>query len=92
MEEIRHVKVSELEDFKNHPFHVERNIELYEFMKSIEEEGVIMPLLVRTKADGNEFEVVSGHRRKAAAILAGLDEVPVIIKELNDDLQKAVSN
>lgn len=41
MEEIRYVKVSKLEDFKNHPFHVEKNMELYELMKSIEQEGVV---------------------------------------------------
>lgn len=45
----------------------------------------MMPLLVKTKANGNGFEVVSGHRRTAVAILSGLDEVPVIIKAINDN-------
>ena len=69
MEEIKSIRISELKDFKNHPFHVQQDIELCALMKSIEDEGVIVPLLVR----------------KADAGWAGLAEVPAVIRELDDD-------
>ena len=52
MEEIKSIRISELKDFKNHPFHVQQDIELCALMKSIEDEGVIVPLLVRPNPDG----------------------------------------
>ena len=66
METIRNVDVNRLHDFKNHPFKVEMNTELCELMRSIEKEGVLVPLLVRTNPYGDGYEVISGHRRKAA--------------------------
>lgn len=60
-------------------------MELCELMKSIEREGVLVPLLVRNNPDGNGYEMISGHRRKEAALWAGEKEVPVVIRELNDD-------
>ena len=74
-----------MHDFKNHPFKVEVNTELCELMKSIEKEGVLVPLLVRTNPYGDGYEVISGHRRKEAAIWAGETKVPVVIRELDDD-------
>ena len=68
METIRNVEINQLHDFKNHPFKVEINTELCELMKSIEKEGVLVPLLVRTNPYGDGYEVISGHRRKEAAI------------------------
>ena len=65
MEEIKSIRISELKDFKNHPFHVQQDIELCALMKSIEDEGVIVPLLVRPNPDGEGYEVIAGHRRKA---------------------------
>lgn len=85
MEEIKSIRISELKDFKNHPFHVQQDMELCALMKSIEDEGVIVPLLVRPNPDGEGYEVIAGHRRKAAALWAGLTEVPVVIRELDDD-------
>ena len=85
MEKIKKVSISELHDFENHPFKVEKNMELCELMKSIEREGVLVPLLVRNNLDGNGYEIISGHRRKEAALWAGEKEVPVVIRELNDD-------
>lgn len=85
METIRNVEINQLHDFENHPFKVEVNTELCELMKSIEKEGVLVPLLVRTNPYGDGYEVISGHRRKEAAIWAGETKVPVVIRELDDD-------
>ena len=57
METIRNVEINQLHDFKNHPFKVEVNTELCELMKSIEKEGVIVPLLIRTNPYGDGYEV-----------------------------------
>ena len=85
METIRNVEINQLYDFKNYPFKVEVNTELCELMKSIEKEGVIVPLLVRTNPYGDGYEVISGHRRKEAAIWAGETMVSVVVRELDDD-------
>ena len=85
METIRNVEINQLHDFKNHPFKVEVNTELCELMKSIEKEGVLVPLLVRTNPYGDGYEIISGHRRKEAAVWAGEIKVPVVIRELDDD-------
>ena len=77
--------ISELHCFRNHPFKVETNTELCELMRSIEKEGVLVPLLVRTNPYGDGYEVISGHRRKKVAPWAGETEVPVVIRELDDD-------
>ena len=78
------VKISELNDFKGHPFKVEHDIQLFELMRSIEDKGVLVPLLVRSNPYGDGYEIIAGHRRKAACMWAGIDEVPVIVRELND--------
>ena len=85
METIRNVEINQLHDFKNHPFKVEMNTELCELMRSIEKEGVLVPLLVRTNPYGDGYEIISGHRRKEAAIWAGEMKIPVVIRELDDD-------
>ena len=78
MEEIKSIRISELKDFKNHPFHVQQDMEMCALMKSIEDEGVIVPLLVRPNPDGEGYEVI-------AALWAGLTEVPAVIRELDDN-------
>ncbi len=85
MEKIISVLVSELHNFKDHPFKVDRDMELCELMRSIENEGVIVPLLVRKNPYGKGYEIISGHRRKEAAQWAGEKEVPVVIRDLDDD-------
>ncbi|MGC6176412.1 ParB/RepB/Spo0J family partition protein [Lacrimispora sp. 38-1] len=82
---IRNIKINELHDFEKHPFKVENDKELFELMRSIEEEGVLVPLLARPNPNGDGFEIIAGHRRKEASKWAGIDEVPVIIKELDDN-------
>lgn len=78
-------RIDEFDVFRNHPFKVEVNTELCELMKSIEKEGVLVPLLVRVNPYGDGYEVISGHRRKEAAVWAGETKVPVVIRELDDD-------
>lgn len=72
-----------LREFKNHPFKVLDDERMNELVSSIRERGILSPILVRKK--DNFYEVISGHRRKRAAEIIGLEKVPVIIKELTDD-------
>lgn len=78
------VKISELHEFKGHPFKVENDIQLFELMRSIEDKGVLVPLIVRSNPYGEGYEIIAGHRRKAVCAWAGIEEVPVIIRELDD--------
>ena len=82
--DIRMVPIAELQDFEGHPFKVENDMALFELMQSIEKEGVIVPALARPKADGG-YELIAGHRRKAACKWAGLDCMPVVIRDLDDN-------
>lgn len=80
------VRISEMRAFSNHPYHVEKDAAMLELVDSIQTEGVLVPLLIRpVKEEGYRFEVISGHRRKMAAEMAGLSEVPAMIKEMDDD-------
>ena len=78
------VKISDLHDFKGHPFKVEQDIQLFELMRSIEDKGVLVPLIVRSNPYGDGYEIIAGHRRKAACTWAGIEEVPVMIREMDD--------
>ena len=82
---IQYLSLNQLADFKNHPFKVEMNTELFELMQSIEKEGVLVPLLARPNPTGQEYELIAGHRRKAASKWAGVDKVPVMVVELDDN-------
>ena len=81
---VEMVKIEELNDFKDHPFKVERNQELFELMQSIISEGVMVPLIVRKNPYGKGYEIISGHRRTEAAKWAGITELPAMIKNLDD--------
>ena len=83
-EKIHEIALNELHPFKNHPFHVEQDDELRELAKSIADHGVVTPGIVRLKPEGG-YELISGHRRKAASELAGMVTMPVVIRELDDD-------
>lgn len=72
MEKIIEVKVEKLYAFKNHPFHVDLDMELFELMRSIEREGVLVPLIARQNPYGDGYELIAGHRRKAAAERIGI--------------------
>ena len=78
------VMIKELHDFENHPFHVIDDDAMAELVQSIREKGILVPLTVRPK-DGGGYEIISGHRRKHAAEIAGLFKVPVLIRELSDE-------
>lgn len=78
------VYIKDLHDFRNHPFRVVDDDEMQDLVQSIKEKGVLTPPIVRTRPEGG-YEVISGHRRKHAASLAGLFKIPVIVKELSDE-------
>ena len=84
-EGIISIPFNQLHEFKGHPFKVENDMELFELMKSIEKEGVIVPALVRPNPYGSGYEVIAGHRRMAAGKWAGLTELPVVIRNLDDN-------
>ena len=83
-ENVVMIPLNEISNFPNHPFKVERNEELEEMVESIKNGGVRQPVIVRAKEDGG-YEMVSGHRRKLASEIAGLKEIPAIIRELTRD-------
>jgi len=78
------INLSEVDSFKEHPFSVNKDDSLMELVHSIKENGLLNPMIVRKKADGR-YEMISGHRRKAALEILGIDESEVVLKELNDD-------
>ena len=81
---VRNIPLSEITDFPNHPFKVKNDEKMHEMAESIARYGVINPVLVREKPGGG-YEMISGHRRKMASELAGLSEIPCIIKDMTDD-------
>lgn len=83
-EKITQMELEKLIPFKNHPFQVRQDEELEQLKESISEYGVLTPLIVRPMADG-KLEIVSGHRRKLAAELLGLEKVPTIIRDLSEE-------
>lgn len=83
-EHIENIRITEIEDFPNHPFKVIVNDEMIEMSKSIVDHGVLVPVLVRPRQDG-KYEMISGHRRKKASELANKETIPCIIREMTDD-------
>ena len=75
---------ADISDFPNHPFKVKQDEAMAEMVDSVKQYGVLVPALVRPKADGG-YEMVAGHRRKCAATLAGITEMPCIVRNLTDD-------
>jgi len=83
-ETVQSVAANLIDDFPDHPFHVREDEAMAAMVESIQDNGVRTPLLVRPKDDGR-YEVVSGHRRKFAAALAGLEALPCIVRAMNRD-------
>ena len=83
-EKIIDIPLSELHTFKNHPFRVEVNDEMREMARSILDHGVVTPAIARPRPEGG-YELLSGHRRKAACQLAGLETLPTVVRELDDE-------
>lgn len=87
-ERIVTINCDEIDSFQKHPFKVRDNQDMDELIESIQKNGVIMPCIVRPKENGR-YEMVSGHRRKHAAIRAGLNSLPCIVRDL-DDVQATI--
>lgn len=85
LEKIQNISVEELHEFKEHPFKVRMDDDMLKLVESIEENGILLPILVRINSNSSGYEVVSGHRRLKAAQLSDLQTVPAIIRELSDD-------
>ena len=83
-ERVMMLPVSELHDFPGHPFQVRDDEEMEKLAESITQHGVLMPGLVRPRAAGG-YEIVAGHRRKFASMKAGVREMPVIVRNMDDD-------
>lgn len=83
-EKVVTLNPAEISDFPNHPFKVKQDEAMAEMVDSVKQYGVLVPALVRPKADGG-YEMVAGHRRKCAATLAGITEMPCIVRNLTDD-------
>ena len=84
LEKVVMLNPADISDFPNHPFKVKQDEAMAEMVDSVKQYGVLVPALVRPKADGG-YEMVAGHRRKCAAMLAGITEMPCIIRNLTDD-------
>lgn len=84
LEKIREIPLSELHPFKNHPFHVRDDEAMMETADSVRQYGVLVPAIARPDPNGG-YELVSGHRRHRASELAGMETMPVIVRELDDD-------
>ena len=84
LEKIREIPLDQLVPFKDHPFKVIDDESMIDTVQSIREHGILLPLIARPMPDG-KYEIVSGHRRSHAGKLAGLETVPVIVRELDDD-------
>ena len=83
-EQVQQIPIGELYPFKNHPFKVLDDESMQRTVESVEQYGVLSPLIARPRPEGG-YEIISGHRRQHAAQLAGLDALPVIVREMSDD-------
>ena len=83
-EQVQQIPIGELFSFKNHPFKVLDDESMQRTVESVEQYGVLSPLIARPRPEGG-YEIISGHRRQHAAQLAGLDTLPVIVREMSDD-------
>ena len=84
-EQVQQIPIDALHPFTNHPFKVLDDEAMTRTVESIAQYGVLAPLIARPRPDGNGYEIISGHRRQYAAKLAGLDTLPVIVRQMSDD-------
>ena len=84
LERVKMIPIEELDDFSNHPFKIIDDDKMQETVASIKENGVLVPAIVRPKQDGR-YEIISGHRRRYACAVAGIAEMPAIVRDLTDD-------
>ena len=83
-EQVQQIPIDELFPFKNHPFKVLDDESMQRTVESVEQYGVLSPLIARPRPEGG-YEIISGHRRQHAAQLAGLETLPVIVRNMDDD-------
>ena len=83
-EQVQQIPIGELFPFKNHPFKVLDDDSMSDTVESVKQYGVLSPLIARPRPKGG-YEIISGHRRQHAAELAGLETLPVIVREMSDD-------
>ena len=83
-EQVRQIPIGELFPFKNHPFKVLDDDSMSDTVESVKQYGVLSPLIARPRPEGG-YEIISGHRRQHAAELAGLETLPVIVRQMDDD-------
>ena len=84
-EQVQQIPIDALHPFTNHPFKVLDDEAMTRTVESIAQYGVLAPLIARPRPDGDGYEIISGHRRQYAAKLAGLDTLPVIVRQISDD-------
>ncbi len=84
LEKVVYISIKDIDDFPEHPFKVIENDEMKEMVDSIKEKGVLVPTIIRPKAN-DRYEMISGHRRKKASELANIDTIPCIVRNLTDD-------
>ena len=84
-EQVQQIPIDELHSFTNHPFKVLDDEAMTRTVESIAQYGVLAPLIARPRPDGDGYEIISGHRRQYAAKLAGLETLPVIVRQMSDD-------
>ena len=85
LEKIMEVPVEDIQEFKNHPFRVRNDEQMSELVKSVSENGILVPVLVRPHPNGHGYEMISGHRRMNAAMVNGQEKIQDIVRELTDD-------
>ena len=84
-EQVQQIPIDDLHPFTNHPFKVLDDEAMTRTVESIAQYGVLAPLIARPRPDGDGYEIISGHRRQYAAKLAGLETLPVIVRQMSDD-------
>ena len=85
LEKIMEIPVEDIQEFKNHPFRVRNDEQMSELVKSVSENGILVPVLVRPHPNGHGYEMISGHRRMNAAMVNGQEKIQAIVRELTDD-------
>ena len=85
LEKVVKIPISEISDFKDHPFHVRMDEDMVKLIDSVQQNGILMPSLVRPNKDGTGYEMISGHRRKYACQQNGIQLIDAIVRDLDDD-------
>lgn len=83
-EQVMEIAINEIHDFPSHPFHVREDADMQQLVESVRQVGVLVPAVVRPRKEGG-YEMISGHRRRMACLLAGHETMPCIVRDLDDD-------